>query len=215
MSKNLTLFWGFTKKETSYNQLLELAPKNLNCHTLSFEELIPKATLKTLETNVLDYLSNNNIQKTCLLGTSLGGALAIIFTNLHPERVEKLILVDCEGVYDRKHIAHAAWNFFLSHNSGQEKKFSRNFKATLRTLSKPLLHLKLGWLAHHIDVRDYAQNIGVPTTIIWAELDHITPLWQGQRLHQLIKHSKLVILKKLDHDWILYYPQKFWQLAKL
>ncbi len=211
MPDDYIFFWGFTKNEKSYQDLVKKAPKNTRIHILSFEELIPNTQIENLEKNVLNFLNTHNLNKVTLMGTSLGGALAIIFANLHPDAVQKLILVDCEGIYSHTNVVKAGIDFILAHNSGPENKFNRNLQATLRSFSKPIFHFKAAWLAHHIDIQEQAKSIQVPTIIIWAENDHITPLWQGQKLHQLIPNSKLITLQNLDHDWILYYPDKFWE----
>lgn len=175
MPDDFLLFWGFTKSEKSYKDLVKTAPKNIKIHILSFEELIPNAQIENLEKNVLNFLNKHNLNKVTLMGTSLGGALAIIFASLHPDRVQKLILVDCEGVYSHTNIIKAGIDYLIAHNSGPENKFKRNFQATLRSLSRPIFHLKAAWLAHHLDIQEQAKLIQLPTIIIWAENDHITP----------------------------------------
>jgi len=73
------------------------------------------------------------------------------------------------------------------------------------------LHLRLAQFAHNIDIQRQAQELKTPTVIIWGEKDRIVPLWQGQKLHELIPNSKFLILKDMDHDWVIYNPEKFWQ----
>jgi pimeloyl-ACP methyl ester carboxylesterase len=43
------------------------------------------------------------------------------------------------------------------------------------------------------------KTIAVPTLIIWGANDPAIPLEQGQRLHQDIRHSKLVIIPNCGH----------------
>lgn len=44
--------------------------------------------------DIKEYLDKNNIKKTLLLGHSMGGKVAMLFTLTYPERVEKLIVAD-------------------------------------------------------------------------------------------------------------------------
>ena len=44
--------------------------------------------------DVLEYMEDNNIEKPIILGHSLGGKVAMKFAFLHPDKIEKLIVVD-------------------------------------------------------------------------------------------------------------------------
>lgn len=145
------------------------------------------------------------------MGHSLGGALALEFAYHQPQMVERLFLVDSEGVYGAENIFQLTSNFFRSHTSHVRRKAVENIKAIYRIARKLMLHLRLAHYAHHIDLQKEAREMKVPTTILWGEQDHLTPLWQGQALHQAIPGSKLIILKEMDHDWILHSPELFWE----
>lgn len=52
---------------------------------------------------LLDILNQLDIRRTALLGTSLGGWLAVKFSVRHPERVEKLVLLSPSGIGRQKY----------------------------------------------------------------------------------------------------------------
>ena len=58
------------------------------------------------------------------------------------------------------------------------------------------------------DSYGYPNNIKIPTSIIWAKDDNIFPVKIAQKLHKLIKNSKLFIVNG-NHDWVLYEENKF------
>lgn len=209
--KNLVLFWGWTRNEKSYQGLIESAPKDWKIFTVSYEELIPKGKIEDFHNNILQFLKANSLKRFYLLGHSLGGSLALEFTYHHPEMLERLFLVDSEGIYGHESLPQVMKNFLKTHTLQGKKKAGENLKAIYRILRRPILHLKLAHFAHHADVQQEAKSIKVPTTILWGEKDHLTPLWQGERLHHLITTSNFIILAGQGHDWILYQPELFWQ----
>lgn len=73
------------------------------------------------------------------------------------------------------------------------------------------MHARLGHYAFRIDLQNQGHKIQTTTIILWGDKDVLTPLWQGQKLHQAIPNSSLVILPNEPHDWLVYSPQLFWQ----
>lgn len=211
MSKNLLILGGWGRNEKSYQHLIVSTPPDIKIYFISYEDLIPNGQIDGFNERVLEFLDKNNLDKFYLMGHSLGGALALEFSYHNPGRVEELILIDSAGIYGQETISQALKSFFKSHTLHGKKKALENIKALYRIIRKPLLHYKLAHFAHHIDLQQEAKTIKIPTIILWGEKDYLTPLWQGQKLHELIKGSKLIVLKGMDHDWILHSPELFWQ----
>lgn len=59
------------------------------------------------------------------------------------------------------------------------------------------------------DITDVLPTITVPTTLIWGELDHETPLDQGQRFAALIPRARLEIFAQAGHFPFVDNPQRF------
>jgi esterase len=49
---------------------------------------------QSMQKDLLDFYISMNIEKAVLIGHSMGGKTAMLFSLLHPERIEKLIIVD-------------------------------------------------------------------------------------------------------------------------
>lgn len=191
MANNLVVFCGWGRSSSSYKKLTQTAPKDWRIFFVTHPDEVS--------------------EKACILGHSVGGALAIEFTFHYPQRVKKLFLVDSEGIYGQENLLKLIHNFLKTHTVQVKKKMVDNIRLIFRMLKKPKLHYKLANFGHHANLLKESQGIKVPTTIIWGEKDYLTPSWQAEKLHQLIPNSKLVILKDMDHDWILHSPQLFWE----
>lgn len=187
------------------------APKNWDIYSLNFDDLYKAGWIEKLGENVNEFLAENRLDKVCIAGHSMGGALALTYAYLHPERVNKLFLLDASGIYGNETIPQLVMNFFRSHSPQGNTKRSENMKAIFRAFKRPIANLKLAKYAYKVDLQEEARNIKVPTTIIWGESDHLNPLWQGKKLHKLIRNSKLIILPDADHSWPLYAPELFWK----
>lgn len=212
--KNLLMFCGWLRSQRSYEELIKIAPADYNLYVLSYEELMPNGQIDKFQENVINFLKNNNLETVSIVGHSLGGALALECTYHNPDKVNQLFLVDSEGIYGHENLLQLARNFIRSNLSRQGSCNMKHVADLSRIFKKPLLHLKLAHFAHHANLQEEAISIKVPTMILWGEKDQLTPLWQGQKLHQLIENSKLIVLKDMDHDWILHSPELFWKNIK-
>ncbi|GEM_PF-6928994 len=212
--ENLLLFWGWTRNGTSYEKLIENAPEGWNVYTLKFEDLMKAGWVNKLAENVTRFLDEKNLERINVVGHSMGGALALEYAYQHPERVEQLFLLDASGIYGQETISQLVFSFFKSHLLHGRKKGVENLKAMWRVFRRPIVHLKLAHYARKIDLQEEAKNIKVPTTLIWGENDYLNPLWQGKKLHQLIRNSKFIVLSGMDHDWPLHAPELFWKNVK-
>lgn len=211
--KNLVLLPGWTRSERSYRGLINTCPKDYKLTVVLHEQVCPKGHVEDFLINFPKFLKERKLNKIILVGHSLGGALAMEFVLKYPQMVEKLILIDSAGVYGAENIFEISRNFikniFLT-GRGRAKLWL-GFRNSASLISKLPMHLKLGHYAFKIDLQAHGHKIKVPTTILWGERDHLTPLWQGEKLHQAIPNSKFIVLKDMYHDWILPHPEFFWQ----
>jgi poly(3-hydroxyoctanoate) depolymerase len=55
--------------------------------------------------------------------------------------------------------------------------------------------------ADQVDLSLRLPNVHIPTLLIWASDDAISPVGVGKRLHELLPNSELLVLESDDH-WV-------------
>lgn len=209
----LIILPGLNRDARSYKNLVRQAPKSWKIITVSYKTLLSGLNLNEFKISFQEYLHKDNLSSVYILGHSTGGALAMEFAHHHPSKVKGLFLVDSEGIYGAESLRKMVVNLLA--NLISQGKFIESLKVVFNLIADPLLSLRLAHYAHHASLEKEAASIKIPTLILWGERDRITPLWQGEKLHQLIPTSKLIVFKGQGHDWIVNSPELFWKYLRL
>ncbi|MDO8639108.1 MAG: alpha/beta hydrolase [Candidatus Daviesbacteria bacterium] len=214
MKETIVLLPGWTKREPSYKELINTTPEGYEVLIARHYNLAPHGQINNLKENFLKFLDAKKLEKITLVGHSLGGALGIELAITCSDHVNKLFLIGSAGIYGQETISQLLMNQILNFSIKKRFKSIDNLRNIPQFTRHLRTHIKLGLYAFKADLKEQAQQIKVPTTILWGEKDVINPLWQGEKLQELISHSKLVVLEDMDHDWILHSPEKFWENIK-
>lgn len=161
-----------------------------------------------------------NIEKATLVGNSLGGWTAATFAHAHPEKVDKLVLVDAAG-YSPKRWGGPEFNneMFALLNPATVADMKRTFslvfynKALLSDAAMELAFtnkLKRGdghtinaFIASFLRGEDLLDEkvkmIKAPTLVLWGREDGLTPLAIGEAFAKDIPGAQLVVIEKCGH----------------
>lgn len=146
--------------------------------------------------------------RVILVGHSNGGRIALAFTNLYPQKVEKLVLIDSGGIYhDELPIKIKRIVFKTIAKIGKKLTSSKTIKNLLYRLARESDYKDLNDNMKQtminlisVDLKPIISQIQTPTLIIWGREDKITPLSDGLLINKLIKNSKLEIIKNAHHS---------------
>lgn len=207
MRETLILLPGWTGTKRIYKKLIDSAPTNCQIVIISYEKIIPGGDSEQFSSCLKEFINIQNLSNISLLGHSLGGALAIKFAAKHPDLIKKLYLVDAEGISGSENFFQA----FLKTLPRSKNGFLRMLRNLPYLFKHIILNFRLGVFAYTAHLQDEISKIKVPTTIMWGSKDYITPLWQGQKLHQMISGSKFIVVQDVTHHWIFFNPEKFWE----
>ncbi|VUZ85393.1 Carboxylesterase [Candidatus Methylomirabilis lanthanidiphila] len=175
--------------------------------------------------SIRQFMDQLGVRSASLIGNSMGAGIAWAFALTHPERVDKLILID--GIPPQ--VVHAVRNRFLRCLLAIRHVPLLPYLAialqTRRTVRMALMQVvsngrlitdvvverqyRISRLAgtarvmastirYADEVARYADALATlrkPTLIIWGERDELFPVEVGQQLHASIRDSRLVVIK--------------------
>jgi pimeloyl-ACP methyl ester carboxylesterase len=188
---------------------------------------------------VLSLLSQLGIERTVLVGSSYGGAIAATIAIDRPELVEKLVLVG--AVTNNRPTRYLLMRLFGSPIIGDilspllvgsrrllrmrmkrvydrhswvldERRVSaRHLPLATAGAHRAIIRTVRRWDADRIS-RD-AHLIKQPTLLLWGDTDREVPLADGERLQQEMPNSRLLVFRECGHLPHEEYPQEFTKLV--
>jgi pimeloyl-ACP methyl ester carboxylesterase len=162
------------------------------------------------------------LARPSIVGHSHGGRIAIHLASHHPERVDKLILVDSAGIrpqrglryYRRVALAktakHAARLLGPAGRALQRRVHARTASSDYANAG-PLRPTFVKLVNE--DLTPLLSQIRASTLLIWGDQDADTPLSNGQTMERLIPDAGLVVLKGAGHFSYIDQPQRFGRVA--
>jgi pimeloyl-ACP methyl ester carboxylesterase len=167
------------------------------------------------------------VQKASLVGNSLGGFTAAAFAIAHPEKVDKLVLVDAAGFAVTGDVDPKVLNGLNPSTRQQVRdlislvfynkdQFTSDAAVDLFLASRVTagdgytIQRFIDSIAHGEDILDGKLGaIKHPTLIIWGREDGLTQLAMGQRFNKEIAGSQMLIIDKCGHVPQLEKPMEF------
>lgn len=160
---------------------------------------------------VVSFMEALGLNHVDLGGWSMGGWIVQRVAYEHPERIRRLILFDSAGIYQAP-----AWNTalftpasaieldqldaLLMPHPPQVPAFIVRDILRVSRRDAWVIHRALNSMLTGNDATDHQlPNLKMPVLIVWGELDHITPLSEGQTIHQLISQSQLDVVRGCGH----------------
>ncbi|MES2971557.1 MAG: alpha/beta hydrolase [Patescibacteria group bacterium] len=155
------------------------------------------------------FLEKLDVQPYAVVGHSNGGALAIHASALGTLQPERLVLLAPSGVRDRQKIRRLATKviakvgkvatFWLPLSTRQ--KLQKKLYGTVGSDMLVAPHLEETFKRTvRQDIQQDARQLSLPALLIYGDVDIATPVDPiGQRLHKLIKGSRLEVIESADH----------------
>ena len=156
------------------------------------------------------------IERATLVGNSMGGWIAAMFTASFPERVDKLVLVDAAGYRPPKDFdMRTLFGLNPTTREGMKVLVSRVFyNKAFQTdaLIDQSIAVRLaagdGYTINSLTesiirgedfVDDVVKTIKTPTLLVWGRQDGLVPLADGERYNKDIAGSKMIVIEQCGH----------------
>lgn len=187
-----------------------------------------------LTASLMDALA---IETAIIIGHSAGGNVATHFAVAHPQRVERLILLNAavlaggppafvgalvglpsvwrwarfalQQIFTREQLASNLRGFYADDSFWTEDDTDAYWRA----------FQTVGWDVGLLGLtrdgggsllsQEAIRSITLETVIIWGDEDSVTPLAQGEQLADLLPNSQLIVLEGMGHQPFEEDPQRF------
>jgi pimeloyl-ACP methyl ester carboxylesterase len=192
-------------------------------------------TINSQAKMVFSLVSQLGINRAVLVGSSYGAAIAATMALDHPALVEKLVLVG--AVTNNRPTRYLLMRLFSSPIIGdilsplvvgsrrllrlrmkrvydkhswvldERRVDARHLPLATRGAHRAIIRTVRRWDAERVS-RD-AHQLKQPTLLLWGDTDREVPLRDGERLHEEIPHSRLVVFRECGHLPQEEYPEAF------
>lgn len=209
----LSNFSGIVSKfGSTYNIVFPILP--------IFDLSLKNSGLGGLLKYIESFIEFKNLSSINLLGNSLGGHLAQLYTIKHPERVQSLILTGSSGLFenamgssfpkrgDYEYIKKKAEDTFYDPSIATKELVDELFEA-VNDRNKALRIIITAKSAIRHNLENKLDQIDCPTLLVWGKEDGVTPLFVGEKFNKLIKGSKLVVVEECGHAPMMEKPEEF------
>ncbi|HJQ39229.1 MAG TPA: alpha/beta fold hydrolase [Thermoanaerobaculia bacterium] len=185
---------------------------------------------------IIHLLDQMGIERVTLVAHSVGARPSVEAALEAPQRIARLILIDPALGFESKPPSAAMRTFFNTPSLrtsvisayGTNPLFLRQMFRSFVSNKAAVTDRRLAVIRQPMAIRNTTAAYGawlsilmtaddrwdfrrltMPVGIIWGRTDTVTPLWQGERLHALIPHSRLVVLEGAGHIPYIEDPPRF------
>lgn len=188
-----------------------------------YEMPIRDAGLEGLVAFIERFVALKNLSDLTLLGNSLGGHVAILYTLKHPETIHRLVLTGSSGLFENsmggsfpkrgsyQYIAERVAYTFYDPQVATKELIDEVFDIT-SSIPKCMRIVAIAKSAQRNNVARDLPNIKVPTLLVWGLNDTITPPEVAHEFARLIPDSQVFFIDKCCHAPMMEHPDRFNQL---
>ena len=217
LSDNL-LYWEYLASNLKYDyQILRVDLRGHGRSERGNEEI----TIDTFVKDLNNLLEELDISKVNLIGFSLGGAVALEFTNKYPQKANSLVLMSSFHKADAE-LKSTLNQFKNSLNVGFEEFYdyilpmvlcpkviedNENELELLREIASKNAdteaYIKAVDVCLNFNAEKHLPEINIPTLILAGKYDEISTLDMQKDLQSRIKNSKLIVFDDVKHNLLV------------
>ena len=179
-----------------------------------------KAGLEGLTSFLEDFVAKMDLDDLMLLGNSLGGHIALLFTIRNPDLVKALVLTGSSGLFENsmggsfpkrgsyEFVKERVEYTFYDPATATKEYIDEVFETTTN-IPKCMNIVSIAKSAQRNNMAQDLHQIKVPTLLVWGLNDTITPPIVAHEFNRLIVNSKLRFIDKCCHAPMMEHPDKF------
>ncbi|MGL1885350.1 MAG: alpha/beta hydrolase [Reichenbachiella sp.] len=185
-----------------------------------YELPVREAGLPKLVEFVEEFIAFKELDNFDVMGNSLGGHIALMYTLAHPEKVDRMILTGSSGLFenamggsfpkrgDHDYIKEKVEYTFYDPKTAT-KEYIDEILNTLKSRTNSLRIIGIAKSAQRNNLAEDLHKIENETLLIWGLNDTITPPRVGHEFNRLLKNSKLKFIDKCCHAPMMEQPHQY------
>lgn len=185
-----------------------------------YELPLRKTSAKEISKHIKGFVDELGLEKVHLLGNSLGGHVALIFTKNHLDRVASMTLTASSGLYenafgnsfprreDKEYIRNKVAVTFHDPKHATDELVDECFEA-VNNRDKVLRILSIAKSAIRHNMESDLHEMTIPSCIIWGKNDIVTPPDVAELFHEKLPDSDLFWIDECGHAPMMEHPNQF------
>jgi len=185
-----------------------------------YELPMREAGLPKLVEFVEGFIEYKGLDNFDVMGNSLGGHIALMYTLAHPEKVDRMILTGSSGLFENAmggsfpkrgsydYIKEKVEYTFYDPKTATDEYVQEIFD-TLKSIPNTMRIIGIAKSAQRNNLGKELHKIKNETLLIWGLNDTITPPRVGHEFNRLIKNSTLRFIDQCCHAPMMEQPEKY------
>ncbi|GAB4400139.1 MAG: alpha/beta hydrolase [Microscillaceae bacterium] len=184
---------------------------------------VKNANLKRLTDFIEDFVNFKQLKNINLLGNSLGGHIALLYTLRCEENVRRLVLTGSSGLFENsmggsypkrgsyEYVRERVAYTFFDPQVAKKNLVDEVFEIT-RSIPKCLRIVAIAKSAQRHNMANDITRIQVPTLLVWGLNDTITPPIVAYEFDRLLPKATLHFIDECSHAPMMEHPETFNQI---
>ncbi len=185
-----------------------------------YEMPLRQAGLEGLVKHLSGFVNKKGLSEMTLMGNSLGGHVALIYTLENPDKVNRLVLTGSSGLFENamggsypkrgsyEYIKERVEYTFYDPKTATKEYVDEVFETT-KSIPKCMRIVAIAKSAQRHNMAQEISRIKVPVLLVWGLNDTITPPMVAHEFNRLIPNSTLRFIDKCCHAPMMEHPEKF------
>ena len=190
-----------------------------------YEMPIREAGLDGLRLFVENFVAERKLDDMTIMGNSLGGHIALMYSLKNASKVKKLILTGSSGLFEDsmggsypkrgnyQYIKKRVSYTFYNPDVATKELIDEVFEIT-NSIPKCLKIVAIAKSAQRNNMADELPNIKIPTLLVWGLNDTITPAIVAHEFNRLIPNSELKFIDRCCHAPMMEHPEAFNEIVE-
>lgn len=186
---------------------------------------IKEAGLEGLRKFVEEFVSVMKLDNMIIMGNSLGGHVALLYTLHNGGKVDKLVLTGSSGLFEnamggsyprrgsydyvKERVAYTFYDPAVASKELVDEVFE-----TTKSIPKCMRIVAIAKSAQRNNLATDLPKITVPTLLVWGLNDTITPPMVAYEFNRLIPNSELQFIDNCCHAPMMEHPEKFNEIVE-